>query len=198
MSHADICKCYINMVIIVWAYRGNRRLYISNDSSFAAMLHKRSPTRRWVLPLKFVPDRKVHKDTMFSASKSHFFEEMFIFHSRHLAGLLSDQLKSWNSLYAHLQEQSLGGEVSVSLALLWLVEAAHPTRLRCFLWASGGRSCHCAQVSDYTHALSLQKPPLLLINDTLKESIHTALFPHTETLKNHKDLQSTNVCNVGK
>ncbi len=144
-------QIFANVILIWWLLcgriEGTEGYTLSNDSSFAAMLHKRSPTRRWVLPLKFVPDRKVHKDTMFSASKSHFFEEMFIFHSKHLAGLLSDQLKSWNSLYAHLQEQSLGGEVSVSLALLWLVEAAHPTRLRCFLWASGGRSCHCAQVS---------------------------------------------------
>lgn len=130
-------------------------------------------------PPKVCDDRKVHRDAIFSSSKSNFFEEMFIFHSRHLAGLHSDQLKCWNSVCAHLQEQSLGGDVSVSLALLSLVEAAHPTRLRCFLWASGGRSCHCAQVSDYTDALSLQKPPLLLINDTLKEShSHTPLHAH--------------------
>ncbi len=142
------------------------------------MLHKRSPTRGWALPLSLWRQESAQGRHIFSF-QSNFFEEMFIFHSRHLAGLLSDQLKCWNSVCAHLQEQSLGGDVSVSLALLWLVEAAHPTRLRCFLWASGGRSCHCAQVSDYTHALSLQKPPLLLINDTLKEShSHTPLPAH--------------------
>lgn len=85
---------------------------------------------------------------------------------------------------AHLQEHNLGGDVSVKLASLWLVEAAHPTRLRCFLWACGGRSCHSSQVSfnsDYSLAFSLWKPPLLLINDTLKEIHSNAPLPHTET-----------------
>lgn len=116
---------------------------------------------------------------IFSFQKSLLWRNVPLKKKKNKTDLLLDQLKCRNSVCAHLQEQSLGGDVSVSLALLWLVEAAHPTRLRGFLWASGGRSCQCAQVSNYTHALSLQKPPLLLINDTLKEShSHTPLPAH--------------------
>lgn len=129
------------------------------------MLHKRSPTRRWA----FSPHPPL----------SHFFYQ----------GIwpISSQT-NWNvrivRLCAPLQERSLGGDVSVKLASLWLVKAAHPTRLRCFLWANGGRSCQSVSFnSDYAYALSLQKPPLLLINDTLKENHTTTPLPVDQTLK---------------
>lgn len=103
-------------------------------------------------------------------------------------------------LCAHLQEQSLGGDVSVKLASLWLVKAAHPTRLRCFLWANGGRSCHSARVSfnsDYAYALSLQKPPLLLINDTLKENHSNTPLPAHRNLKKKKAIKNLTLQMLG-
>lgn len=146
------------------------------------MLRKGSPTRWWTNPAP------------------HIFSFKFFFHislkkcsfSSQGMWLISSQT-NWNvgivCLCAHLQEQSLGGDVSVKLASLWLVKAAHPTRLRCFLWANGGRSCHSARVSfnsDYSYALSLQKPPLLLINDALKENHSNTPLPTHRNFKKKK------------
>lgn len=155
------------------------------------MLRKRSPTRWWTNPTPHI--------FRFTKFFFHISLKKCSFSSQGMWPISSQT--SWNveivCLCAHLQEQSLGGDVSVKLASLWLVKAAHPTRLRCFLWANGGRSCHSARVSfnsDYAYALSLQKPPLLLINDTLKENhSNTPLPAHRKKKKRYKEPHSANV-----